>query len=162
MFVAVTHRYEQPFAEFGLAVEYAILVQAASGKRPSIPEGTPMPFVELFQRCVDPNPDKRPTAAQVAEIFQSMAKAYKQSPGSWEARAYKNSSAPAGAAAPLPASTPAPAAAVNNGGTAFTGWGKKSVGPTAGPPPSAGTPIHAGEETSSDGGKFAGWKKKET
>lgn len=63
-------KYEQPFAEYGLAVEYAIIVAATSGKRPTLPNGTPNQIAQAYLKCVHPDPNERPTAAQLGDMIR--------------------------------------------------------------------------------------------
>ena len=59
-----------PYAEYGLTYDFQIIVQTAQGLRPSIPEGAPLDFINVFQACVDAVPSKRPTATQIAEMLR--------------------------------------------------------------------------------------------
>jgi len=44
-------------------------IQVCSGSRPPIMEGTPQCYVDLMKRCWEENPENRPSAAKIYEIF---------------------------------------------------------------------------------------------
>eukprot|EP01126_Amoeba_proteus_P042756 TRINITY_DN4659_c0_g2_i12.p1 TRINITY_DN4659_c0_g2~~TRINITY_DN4659_c0_g2_i12.p1 ORF type:complete len:680 (-),score=174.16 TRINITY_DN4659_c0_g2_i12:695-2734(-) len=80
--------YEQPFSEFKLANDFAIIIQSAEGLRPTIPEGSPMNFVRIFQKCVCETPEERPTATEVAMWLADLQMDYKINPNSFFSTKY--------------------------------------------------------------------------
>jgi serine/threonine protein kinase len=47
-------KYEQPYSEYkNLTYDFQIMVQAAGGLRPTLPEGTPASFLQLYKDCTD-------------------------------------------------------------------------------------------------------------
>jgi hypothetical protein len=82
-------RYEQPFSEYKqLHYDFQILVQAASGLRPTLPEATPKPLVDLYKACTDAKPELRPSAAEVVERLQDILNEYRYTLLSNESRDY--------------------------------------------------------------------------
>lgn len=67
MLIAFSEKYQQPYAEFGLHIDFQIIVQTAQGLRPTIPIGCPLDFVEVFAMCVGPEASDRATAREVAD-----------------------------------------------------------------------------------------------
>jgi hypothetical protein len=82
---AIRGGYQQPFSEFpNLHHDFQIMLQAASGVRPTIPTETPEPMRLLIQDCVSADVSKRPTAGQVAERLTKMKKDYRASAEEWD------------------------------------------------------------------------------
>jgi serine/threonine protein kinase len=77
--------YEQPFSEYKqLHFDFQILVQAASGLRPTLPKATPQPLVDLFKACTEGKPELRPSAAEVVERLQNIRNSYRENPATWD------------------------------------------------------------------------------
>ncbi|PKB99924.1 kinase-like protein [Rhizophagus irregularis] len=51
------------------AYDSNLALSICDGKRPQVIKGTPACYVELMKKCWDPDPSKRPTAQEMAEIF---------------------------------------------------------------------------------------------
>jgi len=76
MFVLMEGKYEAPYSEFGLHIDFQIIVQSSLGVRPNMPKGAPRMLVELYLRCVEKRPDDRPNALEVLECVNEMKKLY--------------------------------------------------------------------------------------
>ncbi|RIB24250.1 kinase-like domain-containing protein [Gigaspora rosea] len=61
--------YQLPFSERPHDINLAI--EICDGLRPLPVKGTPPCYIELMQQCWDSNPEKRPTADQIANILQT-------------------------------------------------------------------------------------------
>lgn len=82
---AIRGGYQQPFSEFpNLHHDFQIMLQAASGVRPTIPPETPKVLRELIEECVAAEVPKRPTAGQVAERLAKMRKDHRANPEEWD------------------------------------------------------------------------------
>jgi len=65
-----TRKYCQPYSDFGnLRFDFQIMISASKGLRPTLNEGTPKPLAELIQRCLNQNPEDRPTASECCDIL---------------------------------------------------------------------------------------------
>ncbi|PKY56732.1 kinase-like protein [Rhizophagus irregularis] len=61
---------QPPFYETDeTAYDFNLALSICDGKRPQVIKGTPACYVELMKKCWDPDPSKRPTAQEMAEIF---------------------------------------------------------------------------------------------
>lgn len=69
-----TGKYAQPYAEYSFTIDYQVIVQTSQGLRPSVPVGSQMDFVELFQTCVVGEPEMRPSAREVADEIKKWKK----------------------------------------------------------------------------------------
>jgi len=111
---AVKGVYEQPYEEFHFSMDVQIIVQVADGLRPTIPDGAPMDFVEIFQQCtaaVD-----RPNVLEVVDRIKLMREAFLKDPEAWpKLRPYSKSPTSA-TAIPIDKT-----ASTKN----FKGWGEK-------------------------------------
>jgi ankyrin repeat protein len=82
---AIRGGYQQPFSEFpNLHHDFQIMLQAASGVRPTIPPETPQVMRTLIEDCVAAEVAKRPTAGQVAERLAKIKKDYRTSTEEWD------------------------------------------------------------------------------
>jgi len=80
MKVAMTGKYEQPYAEYSLQFDFQIIVQSSMGLRPNIPIGTPRSFVDLYINCINANPDLRPTANEVLQRIEEINQMFSTEP----------------------------------------------------------------------------------
>lgn len=81
---AIRGGYQQPFSEYpNLHHDFQIMLQAASGVRPTIPVETPPTMRALIEDCVSPDVSKRPTAKEVAERLSKMKKEYRSNSEEW-------------------------------------------------------------------------------
>jgi hypothetical protein len=154
------HKYEMPYAEYGLTYDFQIIVQTAQGLRPSIPDGAPNDLVKVFLACLDAVPAKRPEAREIAQMLEKCEVDYQRDPKGFLANAYK---APKkeengvhaqgnGTLSPSPSAAPAKAG--------FTGWGKKDDAAPANAPANA-APNAAVAAEAPRKSAFSGWGKKE-
>ncbi|GBC03671.1 hypothetical protein RclHR1_05250007 [Rhizophagus clarus] len=56
--------------------DFELSLQICKGHRPEIIEGTELDYVELMRRCWDNDPEKRPTAKELSEIFDVWSTKY--------------------------------------------------------------------------------------
>jgi hypothetical protein len=78
-------KYEQPYSEFkNLTYDFQIIVQAASGLRPTLPDQTPASFKKLYQDCTSPSVENRPSAAQIVERLKDIRKEYRKDKAAWD------------------------------------------------------------------------------
>jgi len=88
---AIRGAYQQPFAEFpNLHHDFQIMLQAASGVRPTIPPETPTVMRALIEECTAADVAKRPTAGHVAERLAKMRKDFRASPEEWDKALFIN------------------------------------------------------------------------
>eukprot|EP01130_Rhizamoeba_saxonica_P009446 TRINITY_DN3841_c0_g1_i1.p1 TRINITY_DN3841_c0_g1~~TRINITY_DN3841_c0_g1_i1.p1 ORF type:complete len:810 (-),score=165.20 TRINITY_DN3841_c0_g1_i1:147-2576(-) len=78
LFVTMNNRYEQPFEEYGFNFDFQIIVQSSKGLRPNIPQHSPDPLVQSYLRCINENPEERPTARQFATVFAQIREFFEQ------------------------------------------------------------------------------------
>jgi ankyrin repeat protein/tRNA A-37 threonylcarbamoyl transferase component Bud32 len=82
--------YEQPFSEYKqLQFDFQILVQAAQGLRPTLPDNTPAAIAEVFKKCCDAKPESRPSAKEVVQLLETVKENYKQNQSAWDEVAAK-------------------------------------------------------------------------
>eukprot|EP01126_Amoeba_proteus_P031110 TRINITY_DN3061_c1_g1_i1.p1 TRINITY_DN3061_c1_g1~~TRINITY_DN3061_c1_g1_i1.p1 ORF type:complete len:866 (+),score=190.17 TRINITY_DN3061_c1_g1_i1:441-3038(+) len=152
--VGVHNKYEAPYAEYGLHIDYQIIIQTAQGLRPTIPIGSPLDLVDVYFNCVKPEAGERPTAAQVASHIQKTMLSFRDDPSFWLSNTYDEShkllyTFETTSHFALGNSQP-----VEQPKAVFKGWGNKSVDSSAG---SGGAGAGAG----GGGGGFKGWGSKE-
>jgi len=56
--------------------DFDLALNICQGLRPNIIEGTIPEYAELMKKCWDPNPNKRPTAQELADYFKEWLKKY--------------------------------------------------------------------------------------
>lgn len=79
-------RYERPFAEFKhIQYDFQIIIQSAKENlRPTIPPNCPEVLINLIKMCWDPNPDLRPSSAQVLEVLTELETVYQENKKKWD------------------------------------------------------------------------------
>ena len=65
--MSVVSTGQQPFNN--LAHDVGLAMKICEGVRPGFSNNTPKFYIELAFRCMDANPDKRPTAEEIYEII---------------------------------------------------------------------------------------------
>ena len=58
-----------PFKHSSYSIRTQFQIQVCSGSRPPIMEGTPQRYIDLMEKCWDGNPENRPSAKKIYEIF---------------------------------------------------------------------------------------------
>jgi len=139
-----------PYAEYGLTYDFQIIVQTAQGLRPSVPDGSPIELVKVFQACVDAVPARRPDAREVAAMLRACQDEYRKDAHAFLAKSFV---APKKDDTTV-AATSAPASAKPG----FSGWGKKD---DAAASTSASSPAAAGASPAPAKSGFSGWGKKD-
>eukprot|EP01113_Clastostelium_recurvatum_P011683 TRINITY_DN1597_c0_g2_i2.p1 TRINITY_DN1597_c0_g2~~TRINITY_DN1597_c0_g2_i2.p1 ORF type:complete len:643 (-),score=161.00 TRINITY_DN1597_c0_g2_i2:74-2002(-) len=83
----ITGQYQRPFGEFEyLKKDYQIMMQTSTqGLRPTIPPSTPKELASLIKQCVLQDVESRPSCEELAAHLRSLAKAWRDHPGDWEA-----------------------------------------------------------------------------
>ena len=66
--MSVVSTGQQPFNN--LAHDIDLAMKICRGARPGFSNNTPKFYIELAFRCMDANPDKRPTAKEILEIIK--------------------------------------------------------------------------------------------
>jgi len=75
----LTRKYLQPYKEYPqIVLDFQIIVQAANGLRPSLPEETPHKLVKLYKRCINGEPEKRPTARELVIALKEIRMDWKK------------------------------------------------------------------------------------
>jgi len=130
MKVAMTGKYEQPYAEFSLQFDFQIIVQSSMGLRPNIPIDTPRRFVDLYISCINANPDLRPTANEVLQRIEEIKQIHTSDPDSFtndkfegEIVFQKVEDLSAGGA---PKDSASNNVSTSGNSSGFKGWGKKN------------------------------------
>jgi hypothetical protein len=78
-------KYEQPYSEYkNLTYDFQIMVQAAGGLRPTLPDNTPASFIQLYKDCTAADVAKRPTAADVITRLRDIRKEYRANKEKWD------------------------------------------------------------------------------
>jgi len=82
----INGKYQRPFAEDkAIVFDYQIVVQAAAGKRPTIPASAPEKFGELIRACWEAEPTYRPECTQIRKALEAMRDDYYEHSTKWDA-----------------------------------------------------------------------------
>eukprot|EP01129_Flabellula_baltica_P002857 TRINITY_DN12751_c0_g1_i1.p1 TRINITY_DN12751_c0_g1~~TRINITY_DN12751_c0_g1_i1.p1 ORF type:complete len:830 (-),score=176.81 TRINITY_DN12751_c0_g1_i1:44-2533(-) len=84
----VTGSYSEPYSEFEFSFDFQIIVQTAKGLRPNIPPGSPKDLVNLYLVCINPDPDDRPNADEIADQIEGCRENYEEDPEAFKADHY--------------------------------------------------------------------------
>lgn len=78
--------HTRPFAEYKhINHDFQIIIQAAKGLRPTLPFSTPRLLVKLYEDCVAPDPELRPTCQEIIERLEAITQFYEEHSDTWDA-----------------------------------------------------------------------------
>lgn len=78
--------HTRPFAEYKhINHDFQIIIQAAKGLRPTLPFSTPRLLVKLYEDCVAPDPELRPTCQEIIERLEGITQFYEEHSDTWDA-----------------------------------------------------------------------------
>jgi len=74
----------RPYAEYKDLTSPLIIIQVASGLRPTMPEFTPLPLSTLVVSCWNGDYNVRPTIDQIQSTFSNIYSDYQHNASSWQ------------------------------------------------------------------------------
>lgn len=82
----LTGKHTRPYAEYTyIRHDFQIVIQAASkGIRPTMPHNTPQILKDLYLRCVEHDPNNRPSCMELLDILEKVKSLYEVNKDSWD------------------------------------------------------------------------------
>jgi len=81
----VKKKYERPYGEFKIRVEFTILVQVAQeGLRPTLPNQFNDKLKQIIQKCWSQKKEDRPTTDQILIDIEALIQEYNQNKNAWD------------------------------------------------------------------------------
>lgn len=79
-------KHMRPYGEYPFIIhDFQIIIQAATkGLRPSLPPQTPPELEKIYLKCIDQDPDVRPTCVELIDEIKSIQQIYKENKSSWD------------------------------------------------------------------------------
>lgn len=86
----IVGRHMRPYAEYpNIIRDFQIIIQAATKNlRPTLPSNTPEELKTIYFKCVDNDPDNRPSCEQLIEQIKAVQTVYQENKEQWDEIAF--------------------------------------------------------------------------
>lgn len=62
-------KYEPPYYEYSMPLEFQIAIEVEKGLRPTVPSSADQLFSQIILRCLKKNPHERPTTTELLDVL---------------------------------------------------------------------------------------------